>query len=427
MKRFLTVFAPMAAFCGIFAADLTTNSGVTYENYKIDAATDRGLVIYHERGMATIAYSDLPDAVRAKYAKEEADAVAKQQNAAQAAEEAAAAREQRQKERQQMLDRTRGAQVKANKELEKRIKTARTIYGSNGKCVVCLGNGRYWAGIGLERQIQRCVHCKGKGIKRVVDVGEMKFRDLPVRIFRCNKKEVRNDSIFKLSTPTDKSEGVGEADFCGKVKVDQNMIWDVYYQFDKDDYLRKVTFYYTVDHDRNPYGAAKRLKFDQIQANLITTLAAFNGKDFGIPPKPVKTKVTRVPKAAQNDDPMADPGMEASDPAAEASDPAADAGNPPDNAEAKPQEQEYEEVVEVIPEEEVQEGFSSLENKQEWKTADGIRIIFGARKREMPAKQERASSGQESNAKDDGFLGGSSQNSEAAKKDVYDLVVMMIR
>ena len=98
MKRFLTVFATMAAFCGIFAADLTTNSGVTYENYKIDAATDRGLVIYHERGMATIAYSDLPDAVRAKYAKEEADAVAKQQNAAQAAEEAAAAREQRQKE-----------------------------------------------------------------------------------------------------------------------------------------------------------------------------------------------------------------------------------------------------------------------------------------------------------------------------------------
>ena len=423
MKHILTGLAMFLAVCGISAADLTTNSGVTYENYKIDAATDRGLVIYHERGMATIPYADLPDAIRSKYAEAEKAAIAKQQDAAQAAEDAAAALEKRKKDRKELLERTRGAQIKANQELEKRIKSARTVYGSDGKCVVCLGKGRYWAGVGEARKIQRCVHCKGKSIKRVVDVGELKFKDLPVRLFRCSKKEIQNDSIFKLSRPSDKADVVGEADFSGKVKVDFNMVWDVYYQFDQDGYLRKVTYYYTVDHDRNPYGTAKRLKFDQIQSNLTSTLAAFDGKDFGIPPKPVKTKVTRVPKAQAEDPAAMDPGADPAD----GSD-APQEENPPESNGDNPPEQEFEEVVEVIPEEEIQDNTSNLENRQEWKTSDGVRIVFGARKREMPAKVERASSsGQESNAKDDGFLGGSANSTESAQKDVFDLVVMMIR
>lgn len=107
----------------LLAADLKTKSGKLYENYTIDTATPTGLTIFHSHGASTIPYSDLPDELRNRYKKEEAQAAELQKKHLEQIEEA----QKKFKQRQEALNNRR----KIKEEEKKLFATASGICGVN--------------------------------------------------------------------------------------------------------------------------------------------------------------------------------------------------------------------------------------------------------------------------------------------------------
>ena len=55
---------------GMFGDDLTTISGKEYKNYSVKGVSEKGIMVSHSSGVATVPLSDLPDDLRKKYTEE---------------------------------------------------------------------------------------------------------------------------------------------------------------------------------------------------------------------------------------------------------------------------------------------------------------------------------------------------------------------
>jgi len=53
----------------LYAGDLTTKSGNIYKNYDIHKVASYGLEIFHDEGITTVPFADLPDDIRTQYAE----------------------------------------------------------------------------------------------------------------------------------------------------------------------------------------------------------------------------------------------------------------------------------------------------------------------------------------------------------------------
>ena len=124
MKR-VSFFFFFLLTAGMFGGDLTTTSGKVYKNYTVKGVSEKGIMISHSSGAATVPLAELPVDLREKYS----EGVAEMQ--------AAAKREQVVTD--SILDKQRGNDAEPVSKIREKLQRSRdtdqtiTIHGKDGK------------------------------------------------------------------------------------------------------------------------------------------------------------------------------------------------------------------------------------------------------------------------------------------------------